>query len=656
MVPLVQFPYRLTASDGELYEVGGFTQEFDPWQAVLFTEVEATIVRMRVTTFLTQNGLYAERYQIVHADKKHSPSILFLARSPIDYSCGMCDYQMNFPEDFLVSFHDQPVSVQEGESICLTGEYSFSEVEGGICVGVNAHGKKLSIKFFDNNQAQVKISGLKKGDVIERYISLQDTTHTPDYRTESIRLVKEALAGGYTYLYQEHRKWWHGFQCQTELILPDKEMENIYRKSLWLVRASQNQETGFITEGLYSGFKGGGYACNWDLIFACRALVTANQRESAIRLLDWYQRGVEYAHIYAGQLGRPGAYFPWMANGKGESINFADANEFKNIEKFNNGCMAIQLFDPYRFWGDKKQLRKRMPLIKEILDFLIAETVMREGTDFIIKPLQGADENIDRTNDTMHLLTLIEGLAGYLEGCRILGIEVKKKYQIVFEGLKESLEHNYQNGILLQFRGDPGKPVSSAAFTFHLLRHPKGIGSKGIREAFKANQGKWGLTNVGTYRNLIWPWTETRAAIAFSCVDPRITYERLRHVIRFTSSLGIFPEKVRPDGFWILFGYLSAHSSFVQAVNSLMASDNGTTLYVGAGFPGDWKDVRFANIYTSSGWGVTFQVKEGKVKQLTIENCWGEARRLTIRVLNPVFGKEFRIIKRTLNSGKTCIV
>lgn len=642
MVPLAQFPYRITAFDGELYEVGDFNQTFEPYKATLTTDIEATIIRMRITTFLTDEGLYAEKYQVLWADKKRKPLIIFIARKPY---YNLCNLTVKFPESYKISFSVSGDTVE--------GEYFFDEVKGKICMGVKADNKKQTEVV--SGQGYVKIEGIKKGDIIERYISLKDNTEIEDYEENSIKLVKKALSETYNGIYKTHTERWKEFHRQTKVNIPDREMEDIYRKSLYLIRASQHPN-GFITEGLSSEFKGGGYMCQWDMLFACRALITANQRERALKLLNFYHNSAIYARKYASQLGRNGAYFPWMVTYTGKSMYFEDASEWRNIEKFNNGCIAMQLFDVYRFWGDKEALKKNLPLIKEIVDFLIEEMVVEKEGALIIKPNEGADENIDRVNDTSHLLTLIESLKGYIEGCKVLGEKLDEKYVRTLEGLKKGLHRNYRNGILLQFEGDELKPVPSAEFTFQIFSLPEGINTKSIKEAIKDNQGKWGLTNSGTYRNLIWPWTENRCAIAFAAVDPKITYQRLKHVINFTSTNGIFPEKVRPDGFWILFGYLSSHSSFVYALNSLLASDNGKQLFIGAGFPEDWKDVSFENIYTASGYGVSLYLKKGKVQKLVIENCRDKEREITIHLLNSSFGKQHRIFKQKLKAGKNRII
>ncbi len=619
MVPLVQFPYRLMNHDGELFEVGTFSQRFDPIRSVLTTDIEATIVRMRITTFLTDNSLYVERYQILWTDLRRRPKMVFMARKPVMWMAGL---KIPFPDDMKWAFHRKNNSL-------ITGEYSFGEVQGCLGMGVKASSPKK--KFLAVSDSQIEVLDLKKGDLIERFIAVQDNSHAADYRKGPKKLIEPALATGGEGIQNSHEKTWRAFQGQTKVKLPDREMEDIYRKSLWMIRASRNPLTGFITSGLYHAFKGGGYACYWDIIFAMRALVTSNQQVLAKRLLDFYQGTADQARVYASQIRRPGAYFPWFANWRGKSLYYENANEMRDIEKFNNNCVAMQLFDTFRFAGDKEDLKTRLPLIGEILNFMIAETVTKKGNHYEIRLMQGGDENIHRRNDTVHLLTLIKALEGYIEGCRTVGVNVEEKLLKLLGGLRKGLKGNFRHGILYDFAG--GLDVSSAGFTYQALASPEGVGTKTVRASLKSAQGEWGLTNNGTYRNLIWPWTEGRGALAFSCIDPYITYLRLKNAIRFTSTHGIFPEKIRPDGFWILFGYLTAHTTFVYAVNSLLAADDGQVLTVAAGVPAEWKNLSFENIYTASGYGVSLTVANGKIKKLIVVNCRDRKRIINLRLL-----------------------
>jgi hypothetical protein len=614
MVPLVQFPYRLMGGDGELYEVGSFSQKFDPIRAVLQTEIDATLLRLKVETFLTSDHLYVERYTVLAADSSRRPQIVFLARKPFVNLSGWA----------IIMPKDMRVSIVLGKGNLITGEYAFDEVRGTLAMGVQSGSRPL--KFLPD---RIQVRDLKKGEVIVRFISLKDNTH--GFEGDATTTVKRALRKGFDAVLTEHEKGWRDFHSKTRVELPDPDIQDIYRKSLWMIRASQNPKTGFITSGLYHAFKGGGYACYWDMIFAMRALLTANQSGSAKKLLDFYQSTVGSARAYAGEIGRSGVYFPWFANHQGKSLDFDHAFEFRDIQKWNNGCLALQLFDPYRFHGDREDLKKRLPLLQEVLKFLVTETVVEEGGDYFIKPLQGGDENIHRRNDTCHALSLIEGLTGLIEGCRVSGLPVPDGYQGVLDGLRKSLKRNYRNHILSDYEG--GKEVSSASFIYHVLAQPEGITPKSLRAALKQSWGLWGLTNNGTYRNLIWPWTEGRAALAFSVTNPDFSFERLKHVVNFTSTHGIFPEKVRPDGFWVLFGYLTAHTTFVYAVNSLLACDDGKVLNVTVGIPAEWKNLSFEKVFTASGFGVSFSLKNGKVRKLVIENCRETKRSVKLRLL-----------------------
>ena len=119
---------------------------------------------------------------------------------------------------------------------------------------------------------------------------------------------------------------------------------------------------------------------------------------------------------------------------------------------------------------------------------------------------------------------------------------------------------------------------------------------------------------------MVWPWQETTTSVAFSTIDPKLAYRRLRNALRFTDAHGFFVEKIRPDGFWINIGYSTPHATAVWALNSLFATDNVKRLTVAVGLP-DWQDYSFENIRTPSGYAVSLDMTGGRVKKLVIDNC-----------------------------------
>jgi Glycosyl hydrolase family 65 central catalytic domain len=619
MVPIAQFPYRITAADGELFEVGTFKQQFNPKTAILTTDIEACIIKIRIKTFLTDDGLYVENYKILWIKPGSAPALTFFGRIPRIWHLNL---EHPAIDKIAMSY------CYDNENIAI-GKYSFETIEGDICMAVDC-AKNSKTDKTSPAMAAITVSNLSKGEVISRYISMQDNSHNENPEFTAKELVASAMQRGFSVIAKEHSKTWDKYYSGSKVKLPDAAMQKVYDTSLWLMKASQNRQTGFVTEGLYDAFKGGGYSCFWDTTFMARAWATSNQRESLKKLLDFYQSGLEIAQEYASQLHRPGAYYPWMCNHEGRSIYFDNAQERPAIQKWNNCCMLVQLFDSYRFLGDKSDLTTRLPLIKEIIDFLIAEIVAQKGKLYYIKAINGADENIPRLNDTAHLIPLIEGLRGYIKGCSVLAQPVDAHYADILAGLEQALQGNIRNDLIYPWQD--AERIGSALFTYDLFLKPAGIGKKNIMTAYKASQGEWGLTNPGTFRNLIWPWTEAKAAIALATLEPKLTYQRLQHVVKFTSTHGIFPEKIRPDGFWILMGYLSAHAGYVYALNSMLAADDGKTLFVIAGIPESWQNISFSNIYTASGLGVRLKMVNGKIEKLVIENSGEQSKTFMLKL------------------------
>ncbi len=639
LVPLVQAPYRVMGHDGELFEVGGFSQKFDPMTGIMTTTVEACVLKLKITSLLDHDHVYAERFEVLRADSAHKPVMVFYLRRPRYHALT---HQLLFPESYRISLAAKAGAVVEGG-------YSFDEIKGFAAMAVRGPRKAEPMPANSREEAGLIVRNLRTGDVLERFTSLQDNTHAKSARANARHAVGRACRDGFERVRREVAAFWKGFHRNTRVRLPDKQMQDQYRKSLYLIKSAQHP-SGFVVEGRYGEFKGGGHTCYWDLTFIMRALVSSNQRDAAKALLDFYESTLPVAREYAAQLGRPGAYYPWFANYTGRSLNFDQASEKPHIQKWNNGCQAIQLFDPYRFWGDRDELARRLPMIHEIADFLLAEIVGRVGRGMGIRAVEGSDENIARVNDTAHLVTTIETLAQLVRGSGVLGLPLDKKYTRTLASLRKSLSGNYRDGVLHSWKNALRGPGNSA-FTYHCLSLPHGIGARSLRAALRESRGEWGLTNPGTYRNLVWAWTEARAAAAFATINPGLTYERLKQALKVTSTHGIFPEKVRPDGFWVLFGYLTAHATWAWAANRMLAADDGKTLHIARGIPAEWRNLSFSDIHTASGFGVCFSLQNGRIRRLDIKNHYPVPRQIKLKALNPAFGKEAGSIRVNLKPG-----
>jgi len=627
------FPYRVLGADGEVFEPGPFTQQFDPHTATLVTEVETYILHLRFTVFLAAEPLYVERIEVLWTAPGTRPALALMGR------------QMAVPTAVRMVF--APFGPAQ-----VSGVYILDEITGALRMVI-----RTDKPVHDNTRPDrgcLEVRDLHPGDVIDRFITMQDTSHVADPAEACERTMQKALAAGFDRLYEEHNSDWQAYHANTRVTLPDPAMDYQYRLGLYLMRASQHP-SGFVTHGIYDVLWGGGAACTWDITFFMRGWLAANQRASAKALADYYQHGaVPMAREYAAQLGQPGVNYPWFMNVFGRDLFFPDAVAARKAQKWHLCCMLLQVFDIYRFLGDTGDLRVRLPIMRELLDFLLAEIVVREGDRWYIGQIEGADENIDRVNDTAHLLPLVRALNDYRTACRVLGLPENPRYAEAAVRLDAALQENYHDGFLFPWQG--ATEVATEAFTLYCLNMPEGITPKTVRTAYRMSHGVWGLTNAGQYPNLIWPWTENRAAVAFSSIDPALAFRRLVNVMRVTDTHGLFPEKVRPDGFWIFFGYGTPHATFVWALSSLLATDNGKRLTVAAGLPPAWRDFSFADIHTPSGYAVTCEMRGGKVTQLTITNPHPEPREIRLRLLSRAHGAEARNEKICLQPGENDII
>jgi hypothetical protein len=614
LVSVAFFPYRVMRPDDDVYEVGWFDQKFDPRTATLVTEARTHILHLRITCFLMDGQpLYAERMEVLWIDPEAQPKIALMAK------------QMAPPGTGEVSFG----SDGNGQ---VTGQYSRDEVVGSLRMAVKAEGKEIK-DISQPHSGYLEVRDLKPGDVIDRFVTMQDTSHTEHPEGDCSKTIDQALAEGFERLHEDHANAWQSYHANTQVVLPDPALDYHYRLSLYLMRASQHPN-GFVTHGVYDVLWGGGAACTWDIMMFQRAWASGNQKGSAQALIDFYQHGATpYAREYAKQLDRPGVNYPWFMNVFGRDLFFDNAVDARGVQKWNMCCMALQFYDVFRFFGDVDDLRKRMPILKDTLDFLLAEIVVREDDRWYIGGIEGSDENIDRVNDTAHILSLVKALNDYQEGCRILELPENPDYAVAIERLSVGLAENYHDGILYPWQDAP--EVSGTNATYYCLNVPEGINAKSLRVAHRLDAGEWGLdnNNGGRYPNLDWPWQEATVAIAFSSVDPKLAFRWLRHSLSVTDMHGFYPEKIRPDGFWIFIGYGTPHATSVWGLNSLLATDNVKRLTIAAGLPRTWQDYSFADIRTPSGFSVSVEVQDGRLRRLVINNTRRESRRIRLRLL-----------------------
>ncbi|NLX07695.1 MAG: hypothetical protein GXY33_21360, partial [Phycisphaerae bacterium] len=499
ILPIVQSTYTLIAGGGEVFEVGSFNQRFDPKTAVLTTDVEAADFRIRLETFLLDEQVLVERCHVKRVPKDRPQIALNLHSPTTAWSQGV----LELPADRRYRFS------AHAKNNAITADYDIKGVKGRALLWTD-HPAVSAAETRDGKR--LILADLKAPLTFTKYLIVLDQTDTADHARDIRKTLARLKSAGPDALLRDHRKRWRGFSSRSALTLPDPRLEYLHELSLYLIRAHQHPRTGLISLGNYPLLWAGGVTNSWDAIFPHKALLAANRLAEAKRLIDGYELARPQARTYARQLDKPGACFPWFMNHRGESLNYADAREYPDIQKFNNGAIVMEVFDLYLHTGDPAVLENYWDLIKNICDFLLAAIVRERGNTACVVEGRGADESIHRKNDTFHVLTTIKSLEALTAAAAVLDRPIDPAYRRVLAKLKRGLKANFRGKTLLPFAG--AKTITSQVFTGFLLNLPEGIPAESIEQGLRLCQGQWGLTNPGTYRNLVWPWSEFKAATA----------------------------------------------------------------------------------------------------------------------------------------------
>jgi hypothetical protein len=285
-----------------------------------------------------------------------------------------------------------------------------------------------------------------------------------------------------------------------------------------------------------------------------------------------------------------------------------------------------------------KVLEEYWHIIKETTDFLLSSIVSENEKTAFISRGQGADESAPRTNDSSHLFTMIKSLESLIKSAAILGKDIGSTYQKTLEKLKKGTENNYKKGILFPYLG--ATKINTSMFTFYLFNLPEGITKNNIEKALKKCRGRLGLSSQGNYQNLIWPWAEFQATIVLSHLKDKRAFEHLCNGAEYCSSSGAFPEKIRPDCFPINYWFLTAHGSYVWAINSMLGHAKGNKVRILPGIPDDWRDIAFKNLRLSNGLLLSLKMENGKICDMRLKNMNKEQLRVDIEISEKFLDKK----------------
>lgn len=626
--PLLQSTYTLMASGGttwyetggETFDVASYEQRFDAERGVLLTTVQASDFHLEVTTFLTADHVLVEHYRVLAAPTAaaiglnltppgvHWSNGLYSLRSEqrhafrADPGAGVvhCNLEVGGIRGRAIMYVDRPASTEAG-------------YRGG---------KRLVLG-----------DGIAAGTEFTRYVIVVDDRDRVDYRLEPERILDSLRRDGYQQVRQRHEDEARQYASRSRVAIPDPWLAHVYSTCLYNIRAHQNPYTGLISLGNYPQLWGGGICDAMDVFFPHKALLSANRLSQAEEAVAGYLRMLPLAGHYARQLGHRGAFLPWFMTYEGEATDFSHPLDVPNLQKSNNGAAVMQAWDLYQYTGDRAMLERHWPVIREVTAFLVSNLVVWHGDEARVRQSTGADEVVDRANDSLTLITILKAVEGLLGAADVLGIAMDPVYRDLPASLRRGLARNYVDGVLMPWLGATG--ISSVLLYSYLLNLPEGLPAAGVERALVDCQGEWGLTNPHNYRNLVWPWADAQAAAVLAHMGDGRAHEHLCQAARVTSELGAMPEKVRPDRFWIGFYYTTCCGAFAWALNSMLAHSRGDTLSVLAAAPRQWTDLEFENLRVQPGLLVSAQARGGRLTRLTIANDSPRAVTTALHVPEP---------------------
>lgn len=610
--PLLQSTYTLFTlggktwydAGGETWEVGEYDQQFDALRGILRTTVQASEFRLEVTSFITSGHVLVERYRILAAPDKPCAVGLNLTPPMVHWSNGLYDLRGTMRHAFRA----------DPEARTIRCNLEVGGVRGRAALYVDA---PVSAQSDYRGGKRLVVDDVAPGREFTKFVVLLDERDDPDYRVAIDRALDEVRALGYEEVLRRHEREALAFSGLSSVTLPDPWLTHVYNSALYNIRAHQNPYTGLISLGNYPQLWGGGICDAIDVFYPHKALLSANRLGPAEEAVAGYLEILPLARHYAEQLGHQGAFLPWFMTYEGEATDFSHPLDLPNLQKSNNGAAVMQAWDLYDYTRDEAMLRRHWPVIRDISTFLVSSLVEWHGSEARIREGTGADEVVDRANDSLTLIVTMKAIEAMVQGARILGEGIDPVYLDLPASLRRGLQRNFRGDVLMPYLGATG--ITSTILYSYLLNLPEGLPSGSV-EAGLRGEGKWGLTNPHNYRNLVWPWAEAKAAAVLAHLGDERAHRYLQRAARFTSELGAMPEKIRPDRFWIGFYYTTCAGAYAWALNSMLANARGDRVQVLAGAPVEWSDLAFENLRVQPGLLVSAEAKGGALARLAVRN------------------------------------
>jgi hypothetical protein len=402
--------------------------------------------------------------------------------------------------------------------------------------------------------------------------------HQSNGETEAhtIRAARRAVASGYAKLRAEHAAWWSEFWSRSYVLLPDKQLEHMWYRSLYYLACSLPRRVrSFSPEGAYGVFPAlAGYHPQ-DSVYHLFAALSSNHPELCQAQIDHLLETLPMARAAARNIYYlDGARYPWHATPGLVPYLPGHANDGEYLHEHAVNGWIVEFVRRYlAAHGDDPSLARRYyPILREVARFFASMLTTRgQALEIAYVPATGQEETgfeLNQKNIFDILVAAKWSLKVASETAQQLGVDEAESRSWQADNAKLSLNYCLRNdGTYGSFEGDEGHPQKVPSQLIVVV----------MTSLFSSDQAAF----LKTYERL--QKLVNLAACAWSPGYYAIAAARLRKPEEALRSLRASFEFSRPP--WTLFientyqvpgrmpYYLAAHALFVEAVNEMLLQD-----------------------------------------------------------------------------------
>lgn len=421
----------------------------------------------------------------------------------------------------------------------------------------------------------------------------------------------------------KHQSEWQRFDDRSTVHLSRGAIDDLYRTSLYTVRAHQHPATGAITVGAYPGMWSNGVN-SYDVSYSLMGLLGANRMEEAELVVRFWQRILPSLRQRAREAGLPGAACPAPMSPWGQGAA-KSREEILEERHFITANIPLHVWQLYQHSGRLAVLKEYWDCLAEPVEFLLGACVEEfpDHAEIVRSSGPNGKERVDGKvvyypNPIRTLLATIEAVRAIRQAARLLNKEPDPRWEPLLPKLERGIRANEFGGVIRANRTPKAPPRIDAAYLglFDCLSDKATL----VAEIEHAT-GPEGFMRWPDHGYRAIPWSHLNVSAALARLGLPGAAEALEIAARLTTTLHGFPEAVRPDGVYSKTWYPTVHGALIHAVNLLLVRRCADAVELFAGLPAEWGDASFHSLRAPLGLVISASRTAGKISAEATNDC-----------------------------------